>query len=93
LKSCIFLSICFKVFHIFYERNYYDDKLTNFALIHKEQYKWFNILSLCIYLDFFIYNIYVTLSMFSKFVFGVVLFCITLFYFLFLINFYMKIND
>jgi len=31
--------------------------LANLALIHKEQYKWFNVLSLCIYLDFF-HNMY-----------------------------------
>jgi len=30
-----------------------SDKLTNLSLIHREKYKWFNVLLLCIYLFFF----------------------------------------
>jgi len=29
------------------------DKLANLALIHREEYKWFNVLTSCIYLNFF----------------------------------------
>jgi len=51
--------------HVFHKENHYTDKLINLAFVHKEQYKWFNILSQCIYLDFFNNNMH-NLSIFCK---------------------------
>jgi len=55
----------FKVSHVFRERNHCADKLANLVLIHKEQYKWFNVLPSYIYLDFVFHNRY-NLSMFRE---------------------------
>jgi len=37
----------------FRERHYCISKLVELTLTHKEEYKWFNVLSSCIYLDIF----------------------------------------
>jgi len=44
MSSILFLFSC--------EGNNWVDKLANLALIHIGQYKWFNALHSCIYLDF-----------------------------------------